>query len=144
MQDYPLPMYVEGFTEIPPQERRRPELPKSEAEARVMDKVQELDIDLEIEKHPKIRERLAELGTHFEDSVDMAKIINTIYAELSDKLGLKEEDKKRMMRTALLHDIGKSGPPGEQGPFHEAVQKLFVPPEKPFNTHADGRPKTIV
>ena len=130
--------------EIPYQERpKTPERPKSEAEARVMDEVAELDIGLQLEKHPKIRERLAEIGTHFEDSVDMAKIIRTVFGELAKKLELKGEDRERMMRAAVLHDIGKSGPPGKKGPFHEAVQTLFVPPATPFRTHVDGRPKSI-
>lgn len=130
--------------EIPYQERpKAPERPKSEAEARVMDVVDDLDIGLELEKHPKLRERLAEIGTHFEDSVDMAKIIRTVYGELSEKLGLKPEERERMMRAAVLHDIGKSGPPGKEGPFHKAVQTLFVPPATPFRTHEGGRPKTI-
>lgn len=136
-------MYGEGFQEIPYQERRDRDPKKKESERHVIETVAKLDVGLELEKHPRIRERLAEIGTHFEDSVDMAGIIDTVYGELADKLGLKEADKKRMMRTALLHDIGKSGPPGEEGPFHEVVQKLFVPPEKPFTTHVDGRPKTV-
>lgn len=137
-------MYGEGFHEIPYQERAKAsERPKSEAEARVMDEVAELNIGLELEKHPVIRERLAEIGTHFEDSVDMAKIIRAVYGELSEKLGLKPEERERMMRAAVLHDIGKSGPPGVEGPFNKAVQTLFVPPEKPFKTHVDGRPKSI-
>lgn len=137
-------MYGEGFQEIPYQERAKPpERPKSEAEAKVMDQVAELNIGLELEKHPVIRERLAEIGTHFEDSVDMAKIIRTVYGELSAELGLKPEERERMMRAAVLHDIGKSGPAGTETPFNKAVQTLFVPPEKPFKTHEAGRPKTI-
>lgn len=137
-------MYGEGFHEIPYQERAKPrELPKSETEAMVMDEVAALNIGLELEKHPVIRERLAEIGTHFEDSVDMAKIIRTVYGELTKELGLKPDERERMMRAAVLHDIGKSGPAGTETPFNKAVQTLFVPPEKPFKTHEGGRPKTI-
>jgi len=136
-------MYGEGLPDIPHQEHPEREWLKKESEKRVADKVAELEIGLDLEKHPKIRERLAEIGSHFEDSVDMAKMIRTVYTELAEKLDLKEEDRNRMMRAAVLHDIGKSGPPGQQTEFHDAVRKLFVPPSKPFNVMDNGRAKTI-
>lgn len=136
-------MRYESMPEIPQPEHPEHGWLKKEAEAAVAEKIADLDIGLDLEKHPLLRSRLAELGSHFEDSVDMARIIRTVYGELKDRLGLKEESPTRIMRAAVLHDIGKSGPPGEQGDLHFAVRKLFIPPRRSFNPFIDGRAKTI-
>lgn len=120
----------------------RPDL-GNEAERRVEARVRALDIGLDLGRHPELRERLVELGTHFEDSVDIANIVRSTYPEMQRALGLSAERPERLMRAGLLHDIGKSGPPGERGAFHAAVQKLFVVPEIKFSPFDAGRPKTI-
>jgi hypothetical protein len=138
-----LHMLTESLPEIPRIEHPEHDLLKKEAEAAVVEKVAALDIGLDLEKHPELLSRLAEIGSHFQDSVDMARIIRAVYGELKDELGLKENDPSRMMRAALLHDVGKSGPPGDRGDFHFAVRRLFVPPLRPFNPFIDGRAKTV-
>lgn len=117
---------------------------KVAAERVVTEKLRALDIGLDLERHPEVRERLAELGSHFDDSVDIARIIRATFEELCSKLDLSAEAPERIMRAAVLHDIGKSGPAGERGEFHFAVRRLFIPPSGKFNFYAaDGRPKTI-
>ena len=132
-----------SLPDIPRQEHPEHEWLKKEAEQAVVEKVAELNVGLDIEKHPELRSRLAEIGSHFQDSVDMARIIRTVYGELKARLGLREEGPERMMRAALLHDIGKSGPPGEEDDMRFAVRKLFIPPNRAFNPFVDGRAKTI-
>lgn len=113
------------------------------AEAKVSEKVRELSIDLDLDRHPEVRGRLVEIGTHFEDSLDIARLLRTLYAELKDELELSQEGPERIMRAAVLHDVGKSGPAGEKGPFHAAVRRLFVNPKKRFSPYADGRAKSV-
>jgi hypothetical protein len=110
---------------------------------RVLAAVDKLDIDLDLRRHPEFLERLADTGEHFPDSVTMARIIEAIYPDLRDKLQLPEESPKQMMRAAVLHDIGKSGPAGEKSPVNAAVRRLFVPPTRPFKLMDGSRPKTI-
>lgn len=113
------------------------------AERRVVETVRELGIDLDLEHLPDIRERLVELGTHFNDSVDIARLIRANFAELRQAAGLTTERPEYLMRAGLLHDIGKSGPPGERGEFHAAIRRLFEVPAKPFKPFDGGRAKTI-
>jgi len=136
-------MRFESLPEIPRPENPEHEWLKKEAENTVADKVAELDIGLDLQKHPELRSRLAETGSHFEDSLSMARIIRTIYDQLREPLNLRDQGPERLMRAAVLHDIGKSGPAGEEGPFHFAVRRLFVAPQRPFNPFIDGRAKTV-
>lgn len=109
----------------------------------VAEKVARLNIGLDLDRHPEVRSRLAEIGAHFDDSLAMAGIIRSIYGQLKPALRLKDDEPERLMRAAVLHDIGKSGPAGEETSFHFAVRRLFVPPVRPFNPYIDGRAKTI-
>jgi hypothetical protein len=136
-------MNPESMPEIPGLEHPEHGAMKESAEALVKKKVDALDVGLDLERHPELRSRLAEIGSHFDDSVEMAEIIRTVYGELKGKLGLADEGPERLMRAAILHDIGKSGPAGEKGSFHDAVRRLFVQPRRRFNPYIDGRAKTI-
>jgi len=136
-------MRFETLPDIPSSEHPEHQWLKNEAETTVTEKVAELDVGLDLDRHPEVRARLAGIGAHFEDSLAMARIIRTIYGELRDGLELVDEGPERLMRAAVLHDIGKSGPPGKENAFHSAVRRLFIPPNRPFNPYVDGRTKTI-
>ncbi len=113
------------------------------AEKLVAEEVRELGVGLDLDRHPEVRKRLAELGSHFKDSVAIAKIVGATYPRMREALGLPDEGPERMMRAALVHDVGKSGPEGGVGDFHFAVRRLFITPKRPFNPFVDGRAKTI-
>lgn len=110
---------------------------------RVLAETDRLDVGLDLRRYPEFLERLADTGEHFQDSVTMARIIEAVYGDLREQLQLTEESPKKMMRAAVLHDIGKSGPAGERGPVNAAVRRLFEPPVRPFNPFIDGRSKTV-
>jgi|GEM_PF-2411632 hypothetical protein len=119
------------------------EMRLSETEQAVVREVERLDVGLDLGRHLRVRERLAELGEHFADSVAMACIIETLFVPLKERLDLPDESPKRLMRAAVLHDIGKSGPAGERGKFHDFVRRLFITPERPFALRREGHDKTI-
>ncbi|MBN1585393.1 hypothetical protein JW899_03435 [Candidatus Uhrbacteria bacterium] len=125
-------------TEMEPSETE-----KEAAKERVLAEIAELDIGLNLEKHPEILDRLAEIGHHFRDGLDMARVIQTLYGQFRESLGLRDASPKRLMRTAVLHDIGKSGPAGEKTDFHQAVRCLFREPTRPFNPFSQGKPTTV-
>lgn len=117
---------------------------RSRGERLVSERVGELDIGLDLDVHPKLRARLAELGSHFDDSVQMAEMIRSLFVDLKTELDLPDADPKRMMRAAVLHDIGKSGPEVGSDRLRFAVRRLFVTPPRRFSPNAeDGQPKTI-
>ncbi len=136
-------MSFETLPDIPQAEHPEHDWLQEQAEKTVTDKVNALEIGLDLGQHPEIRRRLAELGAHFEDSLAMARIIRSVYGELKNELDLKDEGPERLMRAAALHDIGKSGPPGPEDEFNYAVRRLFVPPGRPFNPFAEGRAKSV-
>lgn len=105
--------------------------------------IAELDIGLDLARHPQLLERLAQTGEHFADSLEMARLVRGLYGRLKDRLQLHDAGPERLMRATVLHDIGKSGPAGAEPSFSDAVQRLFVTPQKPFNPFAADRPRTI-
>jgi hypothetical protein len=111
---------------------------------KIISEVEALDIGLDLRRHPELCARLMEIGAHFDDSLHMARIIRAVYGPLQTALGLEDEGPERLMRAAVLHDIGKSGPAGEEGDFNRAVQKLFIPPARPFSPYENSRARTIV
>jgi HD-GYP domain-containing protein (c-di-GMP phosphodiesterase class II) len=130
--------------ERPSFESYEPHEPTPEERAElVASEVEKLSINLDLRRHPAILERLVDTGEHFKDSVSMARIVRAVFADLCQALELPDEDPEQLMRAAVVHDIGKSGPAGEKGPVHAAVRRLFVPPKREFSAFADGRPKTI-
>ncbi len=136
-------MSFDSLPDIPRPENPEHDWLKKEAEKTVTDRVAELEIGLDLDKHPELRSRLAEIGSHFEDSLAMAGIIRTVYAELRAELALEDDRPERLMRAAVLHDIGKSGPAGRETALNFAVRRLFIPPRRPFNPYSDGRAKTV-
>lgn len=143
MHNIPTMRHGESMPDIPhPQHPEQRDLQKA-AEALVEKEVREMNVGLELDKHPEVRRRLAELGPHFKDSLAIAKIVGTTYPEMKKTLGLADEGPERMMRAALVHDVGKSGPEGDPGEFHFAVRQLFITPHRRFNPFVDGRAKTV-
>jgi hypothetical protein len=136
-------MRYESMPDVPHPENPEHEVMRSAAESIVAKKIEELGIDLDMQKNPELRARLAEIGSHFEDSLAMAGIIRTVYGQLRETLDLPDPGPERLMRAAVLHDIGKSGPAGAEGAFNFAVRQLFVTPRRRFNPYIDGRAKTI-
>jgi len=132
-----------SLPDIPGAEHPEHEWLKEAAKDTAAEKVAGLDIGLDLRRHPEINSRLAEIGSHFEDSLAMARMIQTVYEPLRAKLGLADEGPERLMRAAVLHDIGKSGPAGAETGFHDAVRRLFITPTRPFNHFAGGRNRTI-
>lgn len=114
-----------------------------ERELEVIRKVDELEIGLDLRKHPELARRLVEIGAHFEDSLEIAKVIRKVYGQVREAIGLEEETPEHLMRGAVLHDIGKSGPAGKEGEFNHAVQRLFVPSARPFLPYEHGRAHAI-
>ena len=133
----------ESLPDIPhPANPERPELQRT-AEEMVTEKIDALDIGLDVRRHPELRARLAEIASHFEDSLVMAKIIERLYGTLKKRLDLTDADPKRLMRAAVLHDIGKSGPAGAETAAHYAIRRLFIPPRKKFDPFKDGRAQKV-
>ena len=84
------------------------------------------DLGLDLEKeYPKIAERLNELheqkDSHFQDALEMAKIIDKLW----DKLEIQDVSKEKMILAALLHDIGKSGPANASKQERKIIQTIF-------------------
>jgi len=105
-------------------EKETIKLQEKSSEAEVCTAFANLGIDVKIE-HPEIFLRLKELreqkDSHFQDSLELAKIIEKLW----DKLEIKDVSKEQMILAALLHDIGKSGP-AEASPEERAmIQFLF-------------------
>ncbi|MDD5043441.1 MAG: hypothetical protein PHD51_02095 [Patescibacteria group bacterium] len=77
-----------------------------------------------IEDYPDLAERLTELNQteypHFKDAVIMSRIIKALAQPLNEKLRLNLSPQKLEI-TALLHDIGKSGPADAN-----SEERLFV------------------
>jgi len=84
------------------------------------------NLGINIEKeHPEIFQRLKEMhsqeNSHFKDSLEMAKIIKNLW----DKLEIQDVSKEKMILSALLHDIGKSGPADASEDEREIIHFLF-------------------
>lgn len=106
------------------------EVPKTPEEQFIINAFKNLHLEnaiINIEQHPEIVSRLADIGGHFKDAYRMAKIIQIIlkrkeFQELKNKNTLTEEE---MITCTLLHDIGKSGPPNISDEGRKLVQVLF-------------------
>ena len=103
----------------------------------------EFGLNLDIAKHPDLLFRLADIGDHFQDAHDMARMIDKIW----DKLDIDDADRDSLLTATLLHDIGKAGPVSVNSSSHmrQVFRKLFphgVSNAKTFNdlTHESGIP----
>ncbi len=81
----------------------------------------ELTPNFDIASHHDLWARLAEIGRHFDDAAEMARMINKIY----DRLGLPEKDREKVLLAALIHDIGKSGPTQWSALDREKFDQMF-------------------
>ena len=105
------------------------ELLERESEARTQFVVAQFErIGLDIRAYPELFERFRQLhdreSEHFRDSVQMAEIVDVIWDELEAKLPFKL-DKNRLALTALLHDVGKSGPKEATSEEQQLIVTLF-------------------
>lgn len=132
-----------AFHDLPRSERAEHTNAREAALRHVTETVRDLGIELDLSRHPEIGERLVEIGTHFADSAEIARIARALYADLQKELELPDATPERVMRAAVLHDIGKSGPAGARGDFHAAVRALFVNPLRKFDLYRDGAPKSV-
>lgn len=70
----------------------------------------EFNLNFKIEKYPELIERLADIGEHFHDAVEMARMMEMLWPIFKERLKLEDADKDDVITATLLHDIGKSGP----------------------------------
>lgn len=66
----------------------------------------EFSLNMDIADHPDLLDRLADIGDHFQDAVEMARMTDKIW----DKLDIDDADRDTLLTATLLHDIGKAGP----------------------------------
>ena len=97
-----------------------------EGEARkgeVIKAFHEFSLKFEIAKHQDLVERLADIGEHFHDAVEMARMIDKIW----NKLNVDDADRDSLLTATLMHDIGKSGPADikKYPRLKDAFEKLF-------------------
>lgn len=97
-----------------------------------------------IEEYPEILDRLASLGSHFEDSIYMARMIFVLWEKFAQQFKLQDKDRSQMMICALLHDIGKSGPMHVKPELKGVISRLFATPQKRISlkTVKDGKEKS--
>jgi len=132
-----------GMPTLPAKEHPEREATLEQARKIVARRFREFGLSFDVTQHPQLLSRLAELGSHFDDSVDIASITRAVWPKVMTAFGLKQEDLEQAMLAALLHDVGKSGPL-EAGPaLSEAIRRLFVTPKPPFNPYESGRKKTV-
>lgn len=100
--------------------------PQDLAVKQEIDRVEEAFIELgiyfDLEANHKIIERLAETGEHFEDAVEMTKIIDLLW----EKFGITSVTKEELKLCALLHDVGKSGPAEASSELRACIKDIFT------------------
>ncbi|MFA5127996.1 MAG: HD domain-containing protein [Patescibacteria group bacterium] len=95
----------------------------------------ELKLNFDIEKYPDLLERLVDTGEHFQDAVEMARMIDAIW----DKLEVDDADRETLLTATLFHDIGKSGSLKifNDSKMREVFIKLFPRENVNIKTHDD-------
>lgn len=95
----------------------------------------EFELTFDIEKYPDLLERLVDIGEHFHDAVEMARMIDAIW----DKLDIDDADRDTLLTAALLHDIGKSGSLKifNDSKMREVFIRLFPRGNANIKTHDD-------
>lgn len=85
-----------------------------------------VNLGVDISEYPEIRERLCQISleesSHFRDSAQMAEIIDSLWPRFS----ITSISKDKMRLSALLHDIGKSGPVDASPELRAIVGKMFT------------------
>jgi len=112
--------------ELSPSEGRRLNQETKESEngkEAVINAFREFGLEMDIAKHPDLLSRLVDIGEHFHDAVEMARMIDKIW----DKLSVDDADYDNLLTATLLHDIGKAGPLkiSPDSPLRPMFKKLF-------------------
>lgn len=85
-------------------------------------------VNFDFTAHPKIMERLIDIGEHFQDAVEMTKIVSMVWdrSEFAQEFPeLQKYPKEKMMLATLVHDIGKSGPDNASPELKSVISRLF-------------------
>ena len=75
---------------------------------RFSDVVQAENKILKAIKHSSLREWLTTVGCHHTDSYRHCLFVTGFAVAFSQHLGMREDDQRRLVRAALLHDVGKA------------------------------------
>lgn len=59
-------------------------------------------------KHSSLREWLTAVGCHHSDSLRHCLFVTGFAVAFAQHLGMREDDQRRLVRAALLHDVGKA------------------------------------
>ena len=59
-------------------------------------------------KHSSLREWLTAVGCHHNDSLRHCLFVTGFAVAFAQHLGMREDDQRRLVRAALLHDVGKA------------------------------------
>ena len=59
-------------------------------------------------KHSSLREWLTAVGCHHNDSLRHCLFVTGFAVAFSQHLGMRDDDQRRLVRSALLHDVGKA------------------------------------
>jgi putative nucleotidyltransferase with HDIG domain len=59
-------------------------------------------------KHSSLREWLTTVGCHHNDSLRHCLFVTGFAVAFAQHLGMREDDQRRLVRAALLHDVGKA------------------------------------
>ena len=83
-------------------------------------------LGVNIGEYTEIRERLGQIAleesSHFRDSAQMAEIIDRLWP----RFGITSISKDKMRLSALLHDIGKSGPVDASKAARQSIGRIFT------------------
>lgn len=79
---------------------------RGKEEETVIGAFREFGLKMDVAKHPDLLSRLVDIGDHFHDAVEMARMIDKIW----DKLDIDDADRDSLFTATLFHDIGKAGP----------------------------------
>jgi len=113
---------------------------KVKKEKEIQRKINSLELDFDLAKHEELQERMMELGEHFEDSWQIAKMLKMLWP----KLKLEEADKSEVLLGALLHDIGKTGPAEATPELRQCISGLFRSPVNKFNIYKNVAGKNVL
>lgn len=84
------------------------------------------ELGINISEYPETLERLGQIAleenSHFRDSAQMAEIIDRLWP----RFGITSISKDKMRLSALLHDIGKSGPVNASPELRAVIGKMFT------------------
>ena len=92
-------------------------------------------------KHSSLREWLTTVGCHHTDTYRHCLFVTGFAVAFAQHLGMREDDQRRLVRAALLHDVGKAFIPvdilDKPGPLtEEEMSEMRQHPRRGFDTLA--------